>query len=1012
MKQLILFSIIFLFFISNSFSQNRKTRRIIHKVEKKLNKRKTYFDSWNHLGKIKLDSVFVNRRKKIIELYYNKSLSYIPFRENIINEAQKSLKKQLGWWLRKYQIKIYSDKKNISDFIPNIYRKKTPLDSSRFIKNPNQNSSLISRFYHLNPDNGLLNKNLAIWHSHGRYYEAKQDRWKWQRPRLHSTAEDLFPMTFVLDYLEPMLENAGATVFIPRERDINKNELILDNDTGKGKFFINFDNENTDTIIKTKGFSWKDTLFQSENPFELGTSLTIVPSKGKNTSIKAIPVFPATEEYAVYISYGKSNAKKVKYTVFYAGGKKEFSVNQTQGAGTWIYLDKFLFKKGKNQESGAILIESNEAFSFDAIKIGGGMGNVARRPNSEILPKKWSLKGQKKSFQNDNKQKVDPDNFSWKISKMPRYMEAARYFLQYAGMPDSIVYSLSGGKNDYNDDYQSRGEWVNYLMGKPNGPTGHRNVKGLSIPIDLALAFHTDAGITLNDSIIGTLAIYSSDNPDTVFPSGQSKMVNRDLVDIVQTQIVNDIKYLDNPQWTRRGIWNKPYSEAWRANTPMMLLELLSHQNLSDMSYGLDHRFKFDVARAIYKGILKFLAFQNHTDYIVEPLPVNNFSIDIINNKKIKLSWNAVLDTLEPTAIPEGYIVYQREEDNGFDQGTFVKNTSIELELSQYNKIYSFEITAVNSGGQSFPSEILSVGIKSGNKPVALVVNAFNRISGPAVIDTKGFSGFAYWQDMGVAYKRQIGLTGFPYDFDRNVPWADDDNPGWGASYADLESKVIAGNTFDYPYIHGKAIMNSGYSFTSTSEQAFSNKNFNIKPYNFVDIIYGKERTIKTLNRTEFTVFTPDVIKKIKEIAENNGNIFISGAYIGTDFNENKDSVGNNFASSILHYKWRTNFASKTGDFYSTDFAKDFFTSNYHFNTELNNKIYSVEAPDGIEPFGDNTISAFRYSDTGISAGILFAKNYKVIALGFPFEAITNEKNRTEFMSDIINFFKKSHHKQ
>ena len=33
--------------------------------------------------------------------------------------------------------------------------------------------------------------------------------------------------------------------------------------------------------------------------------------------------------------------------------------------------------------------------------------------------------------------------------------------------------------------------------------------KGYNIPIDLSFAFHTDAGTTLTDSIIGTLAIYT-----------------------------------------------------------------------------------------------------------------------------------------------------------------------------------------------------------------------------------------------------------------------------------------------------------------------------------------------------------------------------------------------------------------------------------------------------------------------------------------------------------------------
>ncbi len=61
-------------------------------------------------------------------------------------------------------------------------------------------------------------------------------------------------------------------------------------------------------------------------------------------------------------------------------------------------------------------------------------------------------------------------------------------------MPDTLVYNLNDNKNDYNDDYQSRAEYGNYLMGAPFGPNKNRDEKGLGIPIDLSLAFHTDAG--------------------------------------------------------------------------------------------------------------------------------------------------------------------------------------------------------------------------------------------------------------------------------------------------------------------------------------------------------------------------------------------------------------------------------------------------------------------------------------------------------------------------------------
>ena len=51
-------------------------------------------------------------------------------------------------------------------------------------------------------------------------------RWEWQRARMFGTVEDLFTQSFVLPYLTPMLENAGATILIPRERDTQIHEII------------------------------------------------------------------------------------------------------------------------------------------------------------------------------------------------------------------------------------------------------------------------------------------------------------------------------------------------------------------------------------------------------------------------------------------------------------------------------------------------------------------------------------------------------------------------------------------------------------------------------------------------------------------------------------------------------------------------------------------------------------------------------------------------------------------
>jgi hypothetical protein len=93
------------------------------------------------------------------------------------------------------------------------------------------------------------------------------------------------------------------------------------------------------------------------------------------------------------------------------------------------------------------------------------------------------------------------------------------------------------------------------------------------------------------------------------------------------------VKY--DSTWTRRQLMNAMYSEAARPNFPSILLELLSHQNYYEMKFALDPLFRFDVSRSIYKGMLKYLSVQNGFDYVVQPLPPNNFSAELNTNGEV-----------------------------------------------------------------------------------------------------------------------------------------------------------------------------------------------------------------------------------------------------------------------------------------------------------------------------------------------------------------------------------------
>ena len=74
------------------------------------------------------------------------------------------------------------------------------------------------------------------------------------------------------------------------------------------------------------------------------------------------------------------------------------------------------------------------------------------------------------------------------------------------------------------------------------------------------------------------------------------------------------------------------------------------------------------------------------------------------------------------------------------------------------DRVYSFKVTAANRGGESFPSEILSAYKAKHEREKFLIINGFDRISGPAVINTPDKAGFDLEQDPGVPYLSLIHI--------------------------------------------------------------------------------------------------------------------------------------------------------------------------------------------------------------------------------------------------------------
>ncbi len=1003
--------------------------------------------------KVGIDSIQVKGKR--LNIWFTRLTADYPFRDKTVDDIYSIVGKMLPYEYRGKNIELYANGSSLHELKSKFYtssgkdmKKSKKSAGKKRRKNGPVLVENLSRPYDI-PD-GLEGKHLAVWQSHGYYYDQPLQRWEWQRARIFQTVEDLYTQSYVVPFLVPMLENAGANVLLPRERDTRINEIIVDNDDALG----GYSEMPVTGRVKGKGSSgkngasgvaggrsrygygiWrtgdsagfanpKEYYIFAENPFRLGSYREMRGVKSKripedNFAAVWLPDIPQAGEYAVYVSYKSlpESTGAAYYTVKHTGGETAYRVDQRMGGGTWIYIGTFPFAQGKSGQG--VYLSGNtdragELITADAVKFGGGMGNIARRPSPE-----GSVENVKSS--SDGNFPVPKAEFEVpaEVSGYPRFTEGARYWLQWAGFADS-VYSYSNNMNDYNDDYMSRGRWVNVISG---GSERNPDYKGLNIPLDMAFAFHSDAGTFLTDSIVGTLGIYTRySNGSDKYPDGKSRMSSRELTDIIQTQIVDDIRAQFEPQWSRRGLWDRSYSESRTPDVPSMLLELLSHQNFADMKYGLDPAFKFAVSRAIYKGILKYFSLSGNGRYTVQPLPVKNFTAEFASGEyggnAVRLSWSPVKDTLEPTAAPSAYVVYTRTDNGGFDEGIVVRDTSALISISP-NRVYGFRVAALNDGGVSFPSEILSAGFPAGTDPLSesgkmktvLIINGFERVSAPASFQSKDstLAGFHNGLDGGVPYIKDISFIGKQYEFRREIPWMDDDAPGFGASYAVYEDKVIAGNTFDYPYIHGVAFMKRGYAFVSASAGGVMGNKVGVKGFPIVDIIMGKQAQTKTgrgIMPVRYEVFPAALQEIITGYCNAGGNLLVSGAYIGSDLwdSYNVTEQGKKFAEDVLKYRFMTHYASTDGAVKSV--ANPYgFKGNFTFNTELNDKIYTVEAADAIVPSSKEAYTIFRYTENNISAGVAYKGNYRCVSLGFPIETLKTGEEIERIISEVIDFF-------
>lgn len=546
-------------------------------------------------------------------------------------------------------------------------------------------------------------------------------RWTTQRGPWHNLVEDLSNAETVVQYLVPYLENAGARVFVTRERDFQTNMVIV---------------EAGGPEVTLEGDWQRQQLAGTYN----GDQFVARTVRGAATSRATFtPEIPEAGYYAVYAWYrpperGRAT-RDAQIVIRHTGGETLVPQDQNRDTRTWKYLGTYWFDAGSDAERGAVVVENTGRLRggpivVDAVRFGGGMGD-------------W----------------VAEDGTT---SGRPRWEESGLYYAQFMGLdPESSTQSFNQVRAmpryaEWEDEPAEKGRSI-YLAWHTNGS-----------------ADHTMSGISTY--IYGENA-WGPPSDFTGFPGGDA------LGSAVHFRVLDAVRSSWDAEWEDVGLicrWLGETNPESNNKMPAALLENGYHDNARDAAYILDPRFRRLSARAAYHGVLSY--FVDHVDgFDIDvrlPEPPTHLRVRKSGMNEVEVAWNPPPHDRGDGVLGDaatGYRVYRSRNGKGFDSGTPVSGTRVVLADFAPGHVEYIRVTATNDGGESLAGETLAISPAELRRTApVLLVNGFDRLDrGLNYIDKELFPGDRAERgilsrmntyDYSIQHARALHHAGFAFD--------------------------------------------------------------------------------------------------------------------------------------------------------------------------------------------------------------------------------------------------------
>jgi hypothetical protein len=719
--------------------------------------------------------------------------------------------------------------------------------------------------------------------------------------------------------------NAGATVVPMRPIGHQTNQVVLDN---------------VNAAVTFAG-AWTD----STSTIYFG-SATAVPYRyasiaaTETATATYTPTIPVTGFYPVYCwaRHGSDRTDQL-YRINHTGGQATVRVPHYKVGNGWVYLGSYYFNAGSNSTSGAAIISNlqptptvGSIVIADAIRFGNGMGDIVPAATGAETPTK---------------------------SGYPREDEAAKYWIQKGiGQGQSSTVYQSDPACDYNSNVTAPPRMCVEMNRQESGSMYDR----------IYISFHSNS---YDGTARGTCALYNNVAADAT--PNQLR-----LAELVGNEIEADLVSLRSSlevAWGTRSpntyhasfsygeINNQIIQDEYDATE----VEVAFHDNADDAHLLLDTKVRNWVARATYQGMIKYFNEFDALPLVYLPEPPSNVRAIADTNGGIMVSWAAPGSGGSATT---NYVVYRSTDGYGFGYPVSVGGTGTTLTLPGLaaDTDYYFQVVAVNTAGESLPSE--TVGCRRASNaaaPKVLYVNSFDRLD------------------------RINNLL----ENNSRTNWDEIDNNG---SVGRVIPRTV--NSFDYVVQHGKAISACGVAFDSCHRDAVLNNQVFLTNYPIV--IWGAGNQL-TNN------FSSAAQSRRTTFLDGGGNLFASGSKIAwsLDRSSGPTAADRAFLNNQLHCDLTGDANTNSGIYTVTPVSGSIFDGNGNATFDNGTKqIYWVQYADVLTAVGSGTASILNYSGAG-AAALRYngsAGGGKVVLFGFPFETISSASLRHDYMADILSF--------